>query len=96
MRAICSPCGATHSPIAMVSSTSGMAVFITEPAICRRVKPEACITTSSLRVASWPRPSSAPSSAAIGKKISMSFGTLSRVYMPALSAVYSPWPTLRS
>lgn len=65
--------------MAMVSSTSGIAVFITASATCSRVKPDACITTSSLRWASIPSPSSAPSSAAIGKKIWMSFGTLRMV-----------------
>ena len=79
LRAVCSPMGATHSPMAIVSNTSGIAVFITALAICSRVKPEASMTTSSLRVANMPRPNSAPSSAAIGKNTSMSFGTLRSV-----------------
>ena len=42
--------------------------------------------SGSLRCASIPRPSNAPSRAAIGKKICTSFGTLSKVYIPAPNA----------
>ena len=60
-----------------------MAVFITAIAICKRVKPAASITTSSLRLASIPNPNNAPNSAAIGKKTLMSAGTVSKVNRPA-------------
>ena len=78
-RANCSVCGIPHSPITMVNNTNGNAVFITAIPILKRENPAACITTSSLRLARLPKAISAPSNAAIGKKVSISFGMVNPV-----------------
>ena len=66
--------GAPHSPRAIMHTAINMAVFITEPIICKRDIPAACITTSSLFEASAPKPVKPPISAAIGKNTTKSPG----------------------
>ena len=76
--------GAPHSPSAIIQMAINMAVFITEPIICNRDIPAACITTNSLFEASAPSPVKPPMSAAIGKNTTKSPGILYSVYSMAV------------
>ncbi|MNE64958.1 hypothetical protein D3C80_1604010 [compost metagenome] len=66
--------GATYSPIRPTSSIRGIAVLSAAMTMLILERPDACITTSSELVASWPRPMRPPSKAASGKKSTASLG----------------------
>ena len=69
--------GVTHSPTAMTNRIMIVADFMVETIMFHLLMPAACITTSSLLLASTPIPINPPRRVAMGKNCSKSLGKLS-------------------